>query len=434
MMQNNIYVICILLIQKCMDTKMLSKKSSSRARNIYLKIFYGIVNNMNNYSCDICNLIYKTRNGLFKHNKKYHPNEDAQQPKNYLCKYCSKGYNTRQSRWMHEQKCKITTENKKSLEEQVKILNEKVQILEQKPNSVTNNTTNNNITNNTNIQYVINAPTSSSITHLTFDHQKQILNKGLNSLTYLIENVNFNKSAPENHSYCVTAINDKHASVIDEKTNTIVKTNKDDLYDNVLTSHLELLEQISKNPKFTKEEKQIYSEKINYLKTSMYQNNKFKKRYKSDINLISYNNKDMVKETWKNLKPINIIKTEEIISDNTDEVEYQEGDKPRGFDDLIDEIPDEDKPSWLKKSTGKHQLIPTDSDDSDSELSSDDSDESESDTEECNVSEITIKSKQYILDGSNVYCKNSNGTRGELYGTYLNGRVKKISKTKEFNL
>jgi hypothetical protein len=60
---------------------------------------------------------------------------------------------------------------------------------------------------------------------------------------------------------------------------------------------LELLEQISKNPKFTADEKSQYSEKINYLKTAMYANNKFKKRYHTDINLISYNNKDMVKKT-----------------------------------------------------------------------------------------------------------------------------------------
>ena len=390
---------------------------------------------MDNYNCEICNLIYKTRNGLFKHNKKYHPTNDDKTPKNYMCNYCSKAYITRQSRWMHEQKCKITTEKKKSLEEQVKLLNVKVQILEQKPNSVTNNTTNNNITN---IQYVINAPTASSINHLTFDHQKNILNKGLNSLTYLIENVNFNKSIPENHSYCVTGINDKHASVIDEKTNTIVKTNKDDLYDNVLTSHLELLEQLSKNPKFNKEEKQNYTEKINYLKTSMYQNNKFKKRYKSDINLISYNNKDMIKETWKNLKPIILKNNESSKIALTDAIEEcKEGDKPRGFDDLIDELPEHEKPSWLK-TKGKNQIIPDDSDSDDSTLSSesesDAESDAESDTEECNFPEITIKGTQHILDGNKVFIKNSNGTKGELYGTYSNGKVKKLAKSKEFNL
>ncbi len=379
------------------------------------------------FECKICNLNYKTKEGFNKHNKKYHPIPSATTPKKYLCCQCSREFNSRQTKWKHEQNCKL---KKKSLEQKIDEISEKLQILEQKPNNITNNITNNNITNN--IQYVINAPTESTLEHLTFEDQKYILDQNLNSITSLIERVNFNKSAPKNHSYCVTAINDKHASVIDEKTNTIVKTNKEDLYGVILTTNLNNLEKIASNSKFTKEQKEVYFDKINYLKKEMYRNNKFIKRYYSDINLISYNNKDMIKETWKNLKPINTetrkIALEEAIC------ESKEGDKPRGFDDLIDEIPDEDKPSWLKKSTGKKQLIPTDSDDSDSELSSDDSDESDSDTEECNVSEITIKSKQYILDGSNVYCKNSNGTRGELYGTYLNGRVKKISKTKEFNL
>ena len=53
---------------------------------------------------------------------------------------------------------------------------------------------------------------------------------------------------------------------------------------------------------------------------------------------------------------------------------------------------------------------------------------------ECNIPEITIKSKQYFLEGTNVYVKNSNGSRGELYGTYQNKKVKKIVKPKEFNL
>ena len=57
---------------------------------------------------------------------------------------------------------------------------------------VINNTTNNT----TNIQYIINSPTLSSIDHLSFELQKDILDKGLNSLIYLIELVNFNKSVP----------------------------------------------------------------------------------------------------------------------------------------------------------------------------------------------------------------------------------------------
>ena len=389
-----------------------------------------LINNMT-YSCTSCNKTYKSNTGLWLHNKKHHSNNDQPEKTNVnMCKYCQGVYSCKQSRWKHEQKCKIKFENKnkeefdKNLAEQVKMLNEKVQILEQKPNI-----TNNNITNNTNIQYVVNAPTASTIGHLTFDEQTDILDQGLNSLTCLIEKVNFNKSVPENHSYCVTAINDKHASVIDEKTNTIVKTNKFDLYDNVLTSYLNNLEKLASNSKFTNEQKTKYNEKISYLKNEMYKNNKFIKRYYTDINLISYNNKDMVKETWKNLKQIEKLRKEA-------ENDYYVSDKPRGFDDLVDELPDDEKPSWIKVEP-KHQIIVPKDLYSDSELSSD-SDNSDnlddSDTEECNVSEITIKSKQYILDGANVFVKNPNGSRGELYGTYLNNKVKKISKQKEFDI
>lgn len=111
--------------------------------------------------------------------------------------------------------------------------------------------------------------------------------------------INFNKSVPENHSYCVTAINDKHASVIDEKTNKIIKTDKSDLFDKVLGANLDNLEKISNNPQFSYEKKNKYKGKILYLKNMIFQNDKFMKRYQNDINIMSYNNKDMIKNTWK---------------------------------------------------------------------------------------------------------------------------------------
>ena len=82
----------------------------------------------------------------------------------------------------------------------------------------------------------------------------------------------------------------------------------------------------------------------------------------------------------------------------------------------------------------KTPIIPDDSDSDDSALSSESESDAESDTEECNFPEITIKGTQHILDGNKVFIKNSNGTKGELYGTYSNGKVKKLAKLKEFNL
>ena len=372
------------------------------------------------YYCESCKKEYQSYMGLWRHNKKYHGESDVDKHKLFCCKYCHKNLSCKQSKWRHEQKCKLV--NNIPLEEQVKKLTEEIKEIKSKPNIITNNNTTNN--NTTNIQYIINSPTSGSINHLSFELQKDILDKGLNSLIYFIELVNFNKSVPENHSYCVTAINDKHASVIDEKTNTVVKTNKFDLFDKVLVANLDNLEKITNNPKFTSKQRQEYKDKINYLKTSIFENNNFMKRYQNDINLISYNNKELIKETWKNLKSI-----------DDEEAEYY-GDKPKGFDDLIEKIPENEKPDFLKKQVKQKSDIDNTNQVNVKpkrkpllEINSESSEESESDTEECETPEIKIKGKTYILEGVNVYVKTKKGTKGELYGTYSSktGKVKKVS-------
>ena len=407
-----------------------------------------------NYSCEICDKHYKSYMGYWLHNKKKHNKNIIVEPvvediineqigktektvndikkKIYACRKCNKILSCKQSRWKHEKTCTASCEI--TLEEKVNQLTEKVNTLEKTPkNIINNNTTNNNTTNNNttnNIQYIINSPSASSIGHLTFELQKDILDKGLNSLVYLIEMINFNELVPENHSYCVTAINDKHASVIDEKTNTIIKTNKFDLFDRVLGANLANLEKIASNPKFTKAEKAEYQNKIDYLKKTIFQNTKFIKRYQSDINLMSYNKKDMVQETWcvfskakatalslKSLKDIN---------------ENPEQEQPKGFDDLIDELPDDEKPDWLKpKNKSKPRLIDF-SDSEDSTLSSDSESDEKPDNKHADKVEIEIKinNNAYIVNGINLFDKKT----GDLYGTYINGKIKKIQQNKDIEI
>ena len=60
-----------------------------------------------------------------------------------------------------------------------------------------------------------------------------------------------------------------------------------------------------------------------------------------------------------------------------------------------------------------------------------------SDAEECDeLPELKIKGQVYLLDGDKLYGKNNNGTKSELYGTYSNGKVKKVSfvKPKEIDV
>ncbi len=48
--------------------------------------------------------------------------------------------------------------------------------------------------------------------------------------------------------------------------------------------------------------------------------------------------------------------------------------------------------------------------------------------------EIEIKGKMYILEGTKVYVKTKKGTKGEQYGTYANGKVKKLPAPKEIEV
>ncbi len=394
-----------------MDWNLVSDKTASRAREIFLykdKLCYKIMSqNEIEFKCPQCENVYKTKNGLQKHIRTCHPvvnniNQEKQE-KQHICKFCNKNFRTRQTKWSHEQKCK--TINQIPLAEQVKNLTAEVKELKAKPSSIINNTTN-NTTNN--IQIVMKQPGAESISHLTTEKQRVIMQKGLNSLTYLIETTNFDKDVPENHSYCVTALNDKHASVINPETNTITKADKNTLFDKLLVLNLSKLENMAKNPNFKQAERKEYEEKIKKLKNLLLTDKKISKRYYQELNLLSYNNKDMVMETWASLEtlnkiiaPENMINTHPVLDSN--KLEFNDSNK-------------------------KIQLVPDMYlDDSGSELSSDSDDSDDSDTEEVELTELKIKNITYIIEGNKLYQKTELG-KGEYYGTYSNGKAKKATK------
>jgi hypothetical protein len=294
-------------------------------------------------TCINCNKNYKSRSGLWKHmlihkdmtgntnvTKSDHletkllpfdgnnGNIQSDDLIKYSCSKCNKHLSNRHSKSRHEKKCTIIS-SENIMEKFQKLENEICEI-KNKPNIV------NNYTSNTlnKVDYIITAPGKESIQHLSFDEQQNIMLKGLNSLTYLIELINFNKDMPLNHSYCVTALNDKHASMIDDKTNSIIKTDKTTLFDKVLVNNLKNLETIATNPQFSYGKRTEYRNKIDQLKEILFKNKNGLKRYYSEINLISYNNKDLILETWASLKSL-------------DKIIKSENDTPKllGFEDLV---------------------------------------------------------------------------------------------------
>jgi hypothetical protein len=375
---------------------------------------------MNNIiKCDFCGFEYKTKNGLLKHLKNIHKTQELQLDDclQYNCQYCGKLFKHRQTRWTHEQKCKL--KNKNPLTEQIKTLSNEIKELKAKPNII-NNTTN--------IQYIIKQPGTESIEHLSTDKQREIMQKGLNSLTYLIEINNFSKDYPENHTYCVTALNDKHASIINPNTNLIIKTEKTTIFDKMLVSNLTNLEKISQNPNFKLTERKDYEDKIKKLKDLLFLNRRSLKRYYSDLNLISYNNKDIVLETWASLKSIDKI------------LESQTAPKLLGFENLSDDdspnnSEDEElgkKQEQLKRIfNNKNQIIPTEYESDTSDTGSEDETLSNSETDLEDIKgyvKVIIRNKTYILEDGNKLFNIVNDKRGDYYGILSKGKVSRNKK------
>jgi hypothetical protein len=297
------------------------------------------------YNCTTCNKIYKTQSGLWKHNNKNHnktisknietievsctaietykyiqDNNIIQKTTNdkNMCDICNKLFNSRQSKWAHQTKCKIS---------EINILKNEINKLKNNNNckKIINNNNSNNckiINNNINDnrkQIIINYnPGNEPINHLSSEQQKEILDKGLNSLLHLIKLTNFDKEKPEYHSYCVTAINDKHASMIDTNTQTVIKTDKVELFDTILSNNINKLEMISNNKIFSNTDRVEYKDKLDRLKKVLYEKKTGIKKYYSEINLLSFNNKEQIIETWNMVKKTldDIINEENLSNTN----------------------------------------------------------------------------------------------------------------------
>lgn len=100
----------------------------------------------------------------------------------------------------------------------------------------------------------------------------------------------------------MTSLNDKHASVIDTNTQTIKKTEKNELFDTILYNNISKLEKLCTNKCFTISDREIYKENLERLKKVLYEKKTGIKKYYSEINLLSFNNNKHIITTWNQIK------------------------------------------------------------------------------------------------------------------------------------
>jgi hypothetical protein len=289
------------------------------------------------YRCNHCNKNYSSASSLWNHNNKFHkndiildnpiiiPNHTLIIPgKNYDCRICQRKFNNFQNRWKHQKICKAKNDELvKSKEELYKIKKEikktKTELIKNTTinkqinnnNNNNNNTTNNN--NGTINNITINAFGKEDVTLLGIPEIKKLI-KNNNPLIDIISLLNFNENLPENHSFCNTSLEGDYVSVINTDNNKIEKKNKHEFYDKVLNSSFDKIDQISIILELDNDIKELLKDKYKkhldkkmiHIKNTFFTDKVYQNSYKTNINELSYNNKDMISNTWSKLnKTIN---------------------------------------------------------------------------------------------------------------------------------
>ncbi len=98
------------------------------------------------FICANCDKVYKSRVGLWKHNKICVPKVEE---KKYICSFCNKNFSCRQSRWTHEKTCKAKKEQVTASESAtINELKNEIKILKSQPTIQNNIIHDNRIINN----------------------------------------------------------------------------------------------------------------------------------------------------------------------------------------------------------------------------------------------------------------------------------------------
>ena len=298
------------------------------------------------YICKLCNKEYSCRQNLWKHNQKYHINNNSkvsqevvvsqpkvsQEIKQYKCKYCEKTYMHKQSKYKHEKKCKndLIEENNK-LKEIIKIKEEKYEkelteikqqlltimnknckvhpkTLQKINNQLNANNSNINSTVNSNntVNYNIIALGHEDLTEVFSKKEKlTILKNKRMCLDYIIKYTHFNdkfqrsavafkqslKDAPQFKNIMITNTQNDLAYKYDKNENKFVAISKDELLNNLMDPRMSDITLFYEELDDELDEK---TKKIIDKFLEQMDDDKFKDTKKKDIKIIIYNNRDKV--------------------------------------------------------------------------------------------------------------------------------------------
>ena len=276
------------------------------------------MNNDGTYRCEICNKLYASYKSLWNHNKKYHlpvvnngqhlvnngqhlvnNSQHLVNNNKNTCNYCNKILSCKQSKSVHQKNCKyknilITNNNNTINNNTINIIN----------NNNNNNNNNNTINNNTiiNNKIIINKIGNENILEIPVKDVLKIFKDEFFSIQSIIELLYFNENLPQNHYFCTTNLESNYSSIYNTDAQKIDKSRKKYLFEEILNNSynkLKLLYGAYKNRFSYKRQQKIETriKELNELNIAFF-STKVKKNYVKSINVLSYNNKDLIKSTW----------------------------------------------------------------------------------------------------------------------------------------
>ena len=378
------------------------------------------------YKCNQCNKLYKTYQSLWNHNKKFHTTDavncqsirqsNVSPKKSLTCDKCSKVFKHRQSKSKHMKTCTVMEDKLKTMENEIIKLNKIIK--KTQPQNITNNNNGTIINNN----IYINPPNKENC-NLSVNEIKEIFNENISCILKYIDKRNFNPNMVENHSFCITNRDGKHLLTYDTDNNNIESKKKKFFLDTIITKAITEIDSLYKKnkDKFDKANQRRIEDNISNLKhyNDKGSDSKIYRELIDELNLQIYNKCGIILKTWIKILGIDALKKFKITSliMNDDEADLRDI-------CMVAEDQFDDNNVLSEQISDKPKLIPT----LKKLVVSDDSDEDDDD-----IKELVYKGVSYILEDINLYEKKENGTKGELFGTYINGKIKK-NKIKEIEV
>ena len=239
--------------------------------------------------CTICDNEYNSYFTMWRHRKLKHADMDKNNvkivPTDSKCKHCNKEFSNKHNLLRHENNsCKKNQELIKT-------------IINVNDN---NNSNINIIQNQTNITINFNSLGNENVLDLTEKQKEEIINDGIDGIITLIKHLNFNKDIPQNHLFCTTNLNNKYMNALNLENNKIEKIRKFDFFEKVFKNSLKhmktlnnTIKDIDIQDKFEKKIADIENRIFNYLEPF------HMKLFHDDLNILSYNQRDIVRKTWE---------------------------------------------------------------------------------------------------------------------------------------